>query len=250
MKSTSSEQGFHFTQARFEDFDDLAEAVDGWDLDWQQLDRGRLDSKLQQVGTSNALLTRVRFSRKFHQRGSTPPGFVTVGLMGEQVQEIRYGTQIARNHELVIFPSGDEFDAVSWPGFSAQTFSFSEELLEAQARDLGLPQPGRWIGRHEAVACDPRMLVRLRDSMRAVMEMAASCPTGVPDKDLRAEIEDEIPSLLLQTLIAGEHGRAIDTFYVQDSASGGKITDENLKQKIVEQLTLAVGCPATDEEGQ
>jgi len=206
LKSTSSEQGFHFIQARFEDFDDLAEAVDGWDLDWQQLDRGRLDSKLQQVGTSNALLTRVRFSRKFHQRGSTPPGFVTVGLMGEQVQEIRYGTQIARNHELVIFPSGDEFDAVSWPGFSAHTFSFSEELLEARARDLGLPQPGRWIGRHEAVACDPRKLARLRARMREVLEKAALHPRGISEQELRAEVEGEIASLLLRTLDRSEHG--------------------------------------------
>lgn len=192
--------------ARFQNFDELANAIEGWDLDWLQLDRGSLDAGLQQMGTASALLTRVEFSRKFHQRGSTPPGFLTFGLMGQQVESIRFGSQIARTHELVFFPSGDEFDVLSSPGFTADTFSFSEEVLGRAACSLGLPDLKQLLGDGDALACEPTILSRIRARIRAAFESAALHASGPFKVALREEVEEEIPSLLLEAIASGRPG--------------------------------------------
>ena len=90
--ATPQEQhaGVFHLDADFHDFDELAEAIAGWDLDWQQLDRGRLEARLQQIHTPSSLLSRVSFSRQFHQRGASPPGFVTFGLLEDGTDEINW----------------------------------------------------------------------------------------------------------------------------------------------------------------
>ena len=75
---------------RFHDFDELKASIKKWDLDWRQLDKGPLDAELFQVGTGNALLTRVYFSRQFDQKGSSPMGTRTLGLIEENVDGTRW----------------------------------------------------------------------------------------------------------------------------------------------------------------
>ena len=55
----------HAAQLRFGSFDAFAEATRGWDLDWRQLDRGRLNANLIRVASPGASIFRVAFDRSF-----------------------------------------------------------------------------------------------------------------------------------------------------------------------------------------
>ncbi|MGB5162382.1 MAG: helix-turn-helix domain-containing protein [Thermoanaerobaculia bacterium] len=194
---------FHL-KAKFHDFDEIAETVEGWDLDWQQLDRGRLEATVQQLGSLSWLLTRVSFSRQFHQRGGTPPGFLTFGMPGKAVEELNWCGQSASGTNLMVFRSGGEYESTSQADFQAHTFSFSEELLDRVAGSLDLPTVKQLLtGSHEVFAPDSVLLGKMRARLQRIFRTAAADPTCLSGPGLRQEIESELPKLLLQALAQG-----------------------------------------------
>jgi hypothetical protein len=69
----------------FEDLDDFASVAEGWDIDFRQLDRGPGPVQMAQMGTDRTRLIGFRFERRYEQRGSSPPGVVTFGLLSALV---------------------------------------------------------------------------------------------------------------------------------------------------------------------
>ena len=191
----------HAAQLQFGSFDGFAEATRGWDLDWRQLDRGRLKANLIRVAGPGASILRVALDRSFLQTGGSPPGMLTFGLLGESVGEIAWYRGRASADNLLVFKSGGEYDSVSQPNFSAHTLSFSEEHLDRVAADLDLPvalapyrQGGIALHVDRAAVSDLRR--RLRELDRAVAEGTNRTETGW----IRNELEHEIPARLIRIL--------------------------------------------------
>jgi len=199
--ATSNPQPIHAAQLGFGSFDDFSEATRGWDLDWRQLDRGRLEAHLIRVAGPGASILRVTFDRSFLQTGGSPPGMLTFGLLGGSVGEIGWYRGRASADNLLVFESGGEYESVSQPGFSAHTLSFSEEHLDRVAADLDLPvalapylQGGIAHDVDHAAVSDLRR--RLRELDRAVAEETNRTETGW----IRNELEHEIPARLIRLL--------------------------------------------------
>ena len=193
----------HAAQLEFDSFDGFSEATRGWDLDWRQLDRGRLDAKLLLVAGPSASILRVSFNRSFLQRGSSPTGMLTFGLLGESVGEIEWFRGRAAADSLLVFNSGGEYESVSQPGFNAHTLSFSEEHLDRIAADLELPvilghyrQGG--IALHTDSTATGNLRLRLLELDRALVEGGAATKAGW----IRNELEHEIPARLVRLLAA------------------------------------------------
>jgi len=191
----------HAAHHRFGSFDGFAEATRDWDLDWRQLDRGRLIANLIRVASPGASVLRVAFDRSFLQRGGSPAGMLTFGLLGESVGEIGWYGGRASADNLLVFKSGGEYDSVSQPDFSAHTLSFSEEHLDRVAADLDLPvalapyrQGGIALHVDRAAVSDLRR--RLRELDRVVAEGTNRTETGWT----RNELEHEIPAHLIRIL--------------------------------------------------
>ena len=134
-----SETPIQVVQHTFSSVDQLAEETAGWDLDWRQLDRGPLDAPHVLIMSPDAFFTGFSFNRRFLQRGHSPPGRLTFGLLGESVGEIEWCRASADNRHLLIFNSGGDYESVSQPGFHGNTMSYSrgspgEYRLRSRAR--------------------------------------------------------------------------------------------------------------------
>lgn len=130
--------------------DAFAESIRGWDLDFQQLDAGRYQVDMQQVGTLAVMLTTCHFSRKIEQRGTAPEGYYTFGLpMFDEVPLRRFGQEVGANR-LVIFRPGDRMDVVSGAGFGAYTISISIQRLEGLLNGLEYASIEEWLPREIA----------------------------------------------------------------------------------------------------
>ena len=188
----------------FSDFDELAETVAGWGLDWIQLDRGKLQARIRQVAGRSILLSRFEFSRKFHQRGRTPPGLRTFGFPGRRSPAPEWRGRASRENEVVVFPANDEFDSVSHAGFFGDTVSISEERIRQVSRHLGLPDPLKALsGGLDLVATDPAMV----DSIRKHFDFI-HLAVGGPADDQRdaarwAVSESELLATLIKSLWEG-----------------------------------------------
>ena len=202
LNETATSLALH--QATFDDFDQLAQVVQGWDFEWQQLDRGRLEAKLEQIQSSSALLTRVAFSRQFHQCGGQPPGMLTFGFPGEGISEVKWCGRPSTQRSLHTFNSANGYEAVSQVGFRGSTLSFSEDLLGQLAESLGIPGAEDLLARtNPSFDCNPILLTPLRRRLRALFATAAADPSVVSSLEFLDEIETEIPTLMLTAMAEG-----------------------------------------------
>lgn len=186
---------------RFDDFDSLAEAISGWDLDWVQLDRGALSSEVRQVASRSALVTSTHFSRRFLQRGSSPPGVLTFGLIGDGVTGVNWCGRPVTDRNLLVFNPGMEYEGVSMPGFCADTVSMTEEHLAGVAADIGLIEVSDGLLAGTGVLdCAAEPLVELRRHLRSVNRFAGTGVDAAANAWLRHELESELPALLLSVI--------------------------------------------------
>jgi len=193
--------GTQILQGRFDDFEQFREAVDGWDLDWRQLDAGPLTAKVLQILSGSAFMSWFQFSRKFEQRGNSPPGFRTFGLLENGVAAVHWCGRNVTDRDILCFPSSGGYHSLSQPGFAGHTLSFPEDRLVKIAETLGVaaaleglgsgPQPVRTSG----TAADA---IRLK--LHRIHSEANARPSSIDSKGLRHELEFEIPAALLSML--------------------------------------------------
>jgi len=185
---------------QFRDFDDLAKAVHGWGLDWVQLDCGPLDASLQQIATPTALFSRFRFSRKFHQRGTSPPGVRTFGLIGERSPEVAWRRHTGRSTHVLAFPANDLFEVISLPGFHGDTVSIPEDRMRSVAEAAGLADPLEQIpNRLTFIDIDPRRQMAVRNAISR-LHTAAAKGDGVSDATVISTMELDLVSALVDAL--------------------------------------------------
>jgi len=138
-ETTIHEAPIQVARLTFSSFEHLAEAAGEWDLEWRQLDHGRLEASFLQVASGSATFERVAFNRRFAQRGSSPSGRLTLGLIENTVGEIGWCRKNVSTDDLLVFSPGGDNECVSKPGFRGHLVSFSEEHLEQIAADFELP---------------------------------------------------------------------------------------------------------------
>ena len=203
VETTSPETLIQVVDHRFSSIDELAEVTAGWDLDWRQLDRGRLEATLLQVASGNATFERVGFNRRFAQRGSSPSGRLTVGLIEKAVGEIGWCRKTVSTDDLLVFSPRSDNECVSKPGFQGHIVSYSEEYLELIAEDLEVSvNLGPFSDGGVALQIDSdeaddfrRRLHRLD---RVIAERSEISRTGW----IHHQLEHEIPVRLLRLLAA------------------------------------------------
>ena len=200
----------YLNRGRFTDFDHFKEATRGWDLDWRQLDRGPLNASMSQVATRFALVTHSAFNRAFDQRGASPPGAWTFGLIERGVSSVRWCGQPLADDQVNVFERTGGFDAISGSHFDVHTVTLSEALVAEVCETLAAPGLDRILadGVPKVTTCDPGDVKELRRALRRVHEVVAEAPAQGALPGLRDELESEIPVRLLRVLASGARGEA------------------------------------------
>ena len=185
-------------------FDEFAEATSGWSLDWRQLDRGPLSARLLQVSTPSVMVTQFLFSRKFHQRGTSPPGMRTFGIVSAHSTPVEWNGREGSKNRIEIFPATDEYDCVSHPEFHASGVSISEDRIRSVAETLGLPDPLEGIRDEPCfVESDPGRMEALRRSLSGLYSTVGADAEVLLSEAALSEMEFEIHSALVGALATG-----------------------------------------------
>ncbi|MGB5293848.1 MAG: helix-turn-helix domain-containing protein [Thermoanaerobaculia bacterium] len=161
------------------------------------------------------------------------------------MEELNWCGQSASGTNSMVFCSGGEYESTSQAGFRANTFSFSEELLDRVAGSLDLPTVKHLLpGSHQVLAPDSVLLGKMRARLQEIFRTAAADPTSLSGPGLRQEIETELPKLLLQAIAQGKESRRPRSSAVRSRAmSQAKllITEELDEHLTVQQICDAVG---------
>lgn len=202
-KSVDRPETPYLARGSFSEFDELSEAIAGWDLDFRQLDGGAAPAELVQLSQPDFSFGRVRLDRHYDQRGSSPAAVRTFALVEEGVSGVRWCGNDVTETTLMTFHPGGEFDAVSRSGFEVFTFSLSAERLAETAATLGLPELRDLVGDAERTThCDRPAIQDLRRGLRLLCDEFAYRPPTPGASWLRRELEFEMPARLLRALAA------------------------------------------------
>jgi len=166
---------------RFEDFEELNELVQGWDLEVRQLKAGRSPAELLQIGRPEFMLTRFYFEQPYDQSGCTAQGALTIGLIDEGSDEVITPGGTLQQDDILCFPSGRELSCISRPHFKGYSLSISETLIDKVAESCGL-QVGASIGAVQQVLhCRRSDMNTIRRQLLAQIKKAANSPEIIRD---------------------------------------------------------------------
>ena len=84
-----TEQTF-FLHQHINDFDEFCSNVRHWDVEYRQLEAGQFSSELMMFGSASTLFSRAQLHRGMIQRGSSPQGLITIGLLANPKIKMRW----------------------------------------------------------------------------------------------------------------------------------------------------------------
>ncbi len=142
-----------------------------WHVDLHQLDGGRFQSDLLQMGSENLVVTRTRFNRRLDHWGALPSKRYTFVFLAETEQSVIWGGQEINSDYVVLVPPDGDIDFVTPPGCDIFAISVSEKHLAEMSPTPGLLEQSERIGEQGPV-------VSSHDSAKGLRESQSSGPTG------------------------------------------------------------------------
>jgi len=142
----------------FNELDLFLDRVRNWDLDFRQIHSGGLCGHLVQVVSNDILISNLRIKQGLHQMGSTPPGFRTFGIPGQDCHGFWWRGHQVSNHNLLVFPTSNELQSVSQGDFEVFTISLSLTYIERLCENLDINP----MLENEVIQMDHRQVAELR----------------------------------------------------------------------------------------
>ena len=139
----------------FTDFDELTDAAQAWNLELCKLDAGLFRGEMFQLIAADFILSRGQFNCRVKQSGEPPVGYRTFAIPAHPELAMLWRGKPVTANDLLIFPTGGELHAFSWPGFDVFTLSIAESLLEKNIEMRGFQGL-------EVLPCNPRSMNNLR----------------------------------------------------------------------------------------
>lgn len=189
-----------FLHQQFRDFEAFCENARHWDLDYYQLDRGGFSSELLMFGDTTTLFARARLGRRLLQKGATPSGLITFGLLADPDISIHWRNFDIDGDKLLIFPPSGELHSISRPDFDVFTLSLSEETLNRTCHSLELPDFRKLVDGNEAFNCHPESMSLLRKWLHNTALGLANSPPAADENIRLQHLEQELARRLISTL--------------------------------------------------
>ena len=183
----------------FEDFDELAENLQGWDLEFTRLDRGSFGGKILQVSGEEFQFSSFFISCRHEQRGAPPPGFKSFGVLIPESPAIVFRNGRLDQEGIAIFPSGEEIDVHAPPGWGAFELSFTENLLESVSQRMGLPLLEDLLVQKDFVLCQRKALGELKAWLQGMHQQFSAHLCHPFSKGFLEQFIAEFPRRFLNT---------------------------------------------------
>lgn len=190
----------------FQDMNQYGKAV-GWDLDFRQLETGKLAASVKAISLEKGMVLDVNFNRAFHQVGCAPETQMTFGIPGADVRNLNWCSRNVQGGSLLNFNLAGGFEGVSCAGFNGFTFAFDSGALQAFAAKLGMHEDlktlvrGKSHWRSDSVITLSRRLRGLSQYLHSERDdVLRQCSTV---------LNEEVPTVLLSLLSEDSASRDI-----------------------------------------
>jgi AraC family ethanolamine operon transcriptional activator len=184
----------------FEDFDELAENLQGWDLEFTRLDRGSFDGKIMQVSGEDFQFSSFSMSCRHEQGGAPPPGFKTFGILTPGSPTIGFRNRQLSQEGIAFFSPDKEVDVQAPPGWGAFGVSFTEDLLVSVSQRMGLPSLEDMLVEKDIVLCQRKALGELKAWLQGMHQQFSAHLCHPFSKGFLEQFIAEFPRRFLKTM--------------------------------------------------
>ncbi len=185
-----------YQELTHDDFDQFADDIYEWDVDFKQLNRSSFRSLLRQTHTKQLLVTSASFSAHLEQRGEAPKNLWTFAfLQGNSPDIIWRGRTLS--DQVAVYRPGSEIDAFSPSGFNVLTLSISPSEIERWADIFGLKRYNLPFFQSDMLAIDKRALSKLRYGVEQLLS----------NQLLSLRVDELVENLIVDLLDAAWRGR-------------------------------------------
>jgi len=191
-------------KSSFNDFDAFAHAVQGWGLDFKQLDCGHFKSDLHQIIIPDILIGDARFNRNLLQRGTQPEGMRTFVIMASNATPFIWRKQKVTSNRFVVFPKDAELDAASLPGFHVYTISISEQKIDERLQREGQPLLHQRLRHGGVMEGAPEKIPQLRRLLECLATETTRNPDLLNQRAFQKKLSDELIDKIFDILSLGE----------------------------------------------
>ncbi|MCK5665945.1 MAG: helix-turn-helix domain-containing protein [Thiotrichaceae bacterium] len=171
-----AEQTF-FLHQHINDFDEFCSNARHWDMEYHQLEAGQFSSELLMFGGASTLFSRAQLHRGMIQRGSSPQGLITFGLLANPKINMHWRNIDISGDMLFIFPPGGELHGITQSDFDVFAISLSEKKLNQLCAAHELPEFNVLQNKNEVFRCHSAKLAALRKYLLSI-EQALLTGTG------------------------------------------------------------------------
>ena len=183
-------------KSHFDDFDQFALTMQGWDLHFSQLDRGSFEGKLHQIGIPGILISDVYFNRHLLQEGDPSEGMRTFAIMTDNSIPFVWYKYKTTQRSLMVFPKGAGLDATSFPGFRVYVLSISEQTLSEKLHwedQLTLSDLFKWGG---VVEVSPEKIQALRLFLKQLFWIMEGRPDLINKVYFQKELKSNVARMI------------------------------------------------------
>jgi len=192
-------------QLQFTNFEIFADTLNGYDLDFKQIDRGTFSAALQHIECDSVFINRITTTRRLEASGTPPPGLRTFGIPAANCLPFTWRNKTSSGNTIQIYKPNTELEINTHPFFSAIDVSISEDACNILNQQWGLPELDKLIGTREMVVCCPKTMRQLRNTLKAICTTVGDNPDLLKHNiNLQNLIKYEVPHLLMQALMTAE----------------------------------------------
>ncbi len=195
------EPKFFILNDRFTDFEEFAQTARAWDLDFIQLDRGKFETRLIQIGADGVQLAQATFNRYIDQKGSPPPGLWTFAILTNESSPIIWRGRDVNKKSVMIYSPGSEIDAQSRPGFDVYTLSYPESILDELVQMFGIPSLRELIKSTDLITTEGSELSKYREQLKHILSAFKEQPLKLNSKAMLDEMRFSLSQQLISTLV-------------------------------------------------
>ncbi len=185
--------------------EEFAEVLRSWNIQINQLQRGRPINRLKQLSTGNLQLAFASFTGRTHQRGDPPPGR-TIALCADQNTDLIWRKKQVDANELMIFPTGSELDVVTRNTVNNLfTITMPDDLFSSRFKGGNRDVCDTLFAKHELLHLPSQEILKIRSLCRNYLHAIDHQPKLVRSQVFLRAMEEELLSTLSQALFSSEN---------------------------------------------
>jgi AraC family ethanolamine operon transcriptional activator len=144
------------------DFEEMREALVGWDHQYDQIGEGQFDGELLYSQLGELQISRNLWGRRIHYQGTSPQGTLGLAVTLHQRDDAHWMGVGAGHDDVIIQKSGAEADYISSAEWDALVFAIPATAFAQLASDLGGGDPESISDLHGVARLTPEACNRIR----------------------------------------------------------------------------------------